>query len=603
MNVLIRQLRAAPDGIVEAQDAEAVVDVVTLGSAADRTIQLLGREVAAKHARISAAGSGFRVTSTRGRRVRVNDRDVASASLAVGDRIELGGHRLRIIAPPAGFDLGVEVQLNTAIDASEFERAFRTDLTQTWLSKRGGAWLLATLTLLIALGLPLEMVFLHRQGTATPAGVPDDTLWSPGPLIPAHEHVIAARAIPGHKDAAGKACSACHQQMFVHIQDPACKECHKSVLDHVDRRDLQLTRLDSPPRCAACHLDHDGGASLVAVRDDSLCVACHQDQHSRFGSIKVAAVARFADGGAHPAFSVTLLKPSAKVPAASASTADLCAASDAELRASLASWVPSREPVKSAREQSNLKFSHAQHLDPARVTAGLGCVDCHSAEPDGAHFVPVTMARSCATGSCHQLTFDARAPQLPHGKPCEAMFVIEDFFARAASGDPTLIPKRRELALRLPDREKPEEPVAAPCTGPAYVCAGRRAAAEIEHQFAPKGSGCVSCHVVNDSGASDIHNRFQVMPVRLTYDYFPDTHFRHKDHLVQKDLTGDAACLSCHKAKDSKQSSDLMIPDIGKCLECHSDRPALDKVTVQCVSCHSYHPMSIMHASREAQQQ
>jgi hypothetical protein len=296
-----------------------------------------------------------------------------------------------------------------------------------------------------------------------------------------------------------------------------------------------------------------------------------------------------------------MFKPPPDAASQSVSTADQCAASDAQLRASLASWMPSREPVQSAQEQSNLKFSHAQHLDPSQVTPALGCADCHTAEPDGEHFVPVTMARSCATGGCHQLTFDARAPELPHGKPCEAMFVIEDFFARAASGDPTLIPKHRELTLRLPEREQPQEPIAAPCTGPAYVCAAKRASAEIEHQFAPKGSGCVSCHVVNDTGASDIHNRFQVMPVRLTYDYFPTTHFRHKDHLVQKDLTGDAACLSCHKAKESKQSSDVMIPDIGKCLECHSDRAALDKVAVQCVSCHTYHPMAIMEASRVAQ--
>lgn len=598
MNILIRQLRTGPGGVIEAHDSEVQAEVVTLGSAADRAIQLLGRDVAGKHAKISAARSTLKISCVRGRRVRVNDREVSSAALAVGDRIELGGHRLRLIAAPAGFAVAIEVQLSATIDAREFEQAFRTDLAQTGLSKRGGAWLLGTLTLLATLLIPLGTIWLHRQGAASPIGAPDDSLWSPGPLIPAHQHVIATKAIPAHKDIAGKACNACHEQLFVHIQDRACKQCHGNVLDHVAARDLKLTRLDAPPRCAQCHLDHDGGASLVAVRDDSLCVACHQDQHSRFGSINLAAVARFAAGGAHPDFAVTLLKPPANGGMVDVSGANQCAASDAELRASLASWVPSREPVKSAHERSNLKFSHAQHLDSSKVTPALGCSDCHTAEPDGEHFVPVTMARTCATGGCHQLTFDARAPELPHGKPCEAMFVIEDFYARAQSGDPTLMPKRRELALRLPEREQPQEPAGAPCTGPSYVCAGKRAAAEIEHQFAPHGSGCVSCHEINDTGASDIHNRFRVLPVRLTYDYFPSTHFRHKDHLVQKDLTGDAACLSCHKAKESKLSSDVMIPDIGKCLECHSDRPALDKVAVRCVSCHTYHPVSIMATSR-----
>ena len=602
MNVLIRNLRPGPDGVTEAQDSEAQVDAVTLGSAADCTIQLLGREVGARHAVIAAAGAKLRITCQRGRRVRVNDRVVAAAALAIGDRIEIGGHRLQIIGAPAGFDAAIEVQLQSGIDASEFERAFRTDLEQTWLSKRGGAWLLAALTLLITFAIPLAMVFIHRQGAATPTGVPDDTLWSPGPLIPAHGHVIAARAISGRKDAAGKACNACHEQLFIQVQDPACKQCHKSVLDHADEKDLKLTRLDSPPRCAQCHRDHDGGASLVAVRDDSLCVNCHADSHTRFGSLKVDAVKGFAKGGAHPAFAVTLLKPpAAQAGSAEPVTADQCTASDAELRGSLANWVASREPVTRAHEQSNLKFSHAQHLDPAQVTPALGCADCHTPESDGKHFVPVTMARTCATGGCHQLTFDARAPELPHGKPCEAMFVIEDFFARVVSGDPTLIPKRRELALRLPDRERPEEPAVEPCSGPSYLCASKRSRAEIEHQFAPTGSGCAGCHVMNDTQASDIHNRFQVMPVRLTYDYFPSVRFSHKDHTLQKDLTGDAACLSCHAARASKQSSVVMIPDIGKCLECHSDRPAVDQVALQCVSCHAYHPTLIMQAGRGTQ--
>ncbi|HTB27704.1 MAG TPA: FHA domain-containing protein [Steroidobacteraceae bacterium] len=602
MNALIRNLRLGPDGVTEAQDSEAQVDAVTLGSAADRTIQLLGREVGARHAVITVTGATIRITCQRGWSVRVNGQQVAAASLAVNDRIEIGGHRLQIVSAPAGFDLAIEVQPSSGIDASEFERAFRTDLEQTWLSKRGGAWLLGLLTLLIALSIPLAMVFVHRQGTATPTGVPDDTLWSPGPLIPAHQHVIAAHAIPGHKDAAGKACNACHEQLFVHVQDPACKQCHKSVLDHVDADDLKLTRLGSPPRCAQCHRDHDGGASLVAVRDDSLCIDCHADPHTRFGALKVDAVKGFARNGSHPAFAVTLLKPPAgETGDRTIATADQCAASDAELRGSLANWVAGREPVARAQEQSNLKFSHAQHLDPSRVTPALGCADCHTPEPDGEHFVPVTMARTCATGGCHQLTFDARAPELPHGKPCEAMFVIEDFFARVVSGDPTLIPKRRELALRLPDREHPAEPAIAPCSGPAYVCAGNRSRAEIEHQFSPTGSGCVSCHVVNDTKAVDIHNRFQVMPVRLTYDYFPSTRFSHKQHAAQKDLSGDAACLSCHPARTSKQSSQVMIPDIGKCLECHSDHPAVDQVAVQCVSCHAYHPVTIIKAGHGAE--
>lgn len=383
-----------------------------------------------------------------------------------------------------------------------------------------------------------------------------------------------------------KKCSACHQQLFVHVQDTACRDCHRSVADHIAASTQALAHLGTQQRCAQCHREHDGGASQIAVRDDTLCVGCHADPGASFGSIprKLGAVSGFARG-THPAFSIQLLKP----PAGSE-------------MAALQDWVQSREPLATARERSNLKFSHQQHLDGARVTRArdggvLGCADCHTLENDGQHFLPVTMETSCA--SCHQLTFDPNEPtrQLPHGKPLDAIYVIEDYFARKYS-DPTLPVKKSTQARRLPDKEIPTD-LADVCTGPSYICANRRAAAEIENQFA--GRGCVSCHEVQDSHAKDIQERFQVIPVHLTQDYFEKARFNHRAHAVQKNLTGDAACLSCHKAKDSKESSQVMIPDIGNCLQCHSNRYVKDQVTVQCVSCHSYHPMAIMQANSQEQ--
>jgi len=573
VKALIRYLRQGPDGVIEAQDSDATVNELTIGSAADRQIQLIGREVGADHAAIRASGGKLAI-ACRGRfRVQINGKSVASGSLALGDQIDIAGHKLRLFKPPAGFDVAIEVTLTSA-DASEFENAFRTDLDKTWLSKRSGAWLLAILTLLLALALPLQSVFIHRQGKPTPIPSVDDALWSAGPLSPAHEL------------AAGKKCSACHQQLFVHVQDTACRDCHRSVADHIAASTQALAHLGTQQRCAQCHREHDGGASQIAVRDDTLCVGCHADPGASFGSIprKLGAVSGFARG-THPAFSIQLLKP----PAGSE-------------MAALQDWVQSREPLATARERSNLKFSHQQHLDGARVTRArdggvLGCADCHTLENDGQHFLPVTMETSCA--SCHQLTFDPNEPtrQLPHGKPLDAIYVIEDYFARKYS-DPTLPVKKSTQARRLPDKEIPTD-LADVCTGPSYICANRRAAAEIENQFA--GRGCVSCHEVQDSHAKDIQERFQVIPVHLTQDYFEKARFNHRAHAVQKNLTGDAACLSCHKAKDSKESSQVMIPDIGNCLQCHSNRYVKDQVTVQCVSCHSYHPMAIMQANSQEQ--
>jgi Cytochrome c7 and related cytochrome c len=571
MNVLIRYLRQRPDGVTEAQDSEVTLDDISIGSAADRNIQLIGRDIGAKHAQITGSAAKLKISCQPGRKIRLNGRDARSASLAVGDVIQIGGHTLKVAKPPAGFDVAIEVQLSTNIDASEFESAFRTNLSQTWLSMRSGAWLLATLTLLLGFAIPLSTIFLHRHGAPTPVGLPDDTFWSAGPLNPAHEH------------AAGKKCSACHQQLFVHVQDQACRECHKPVLDHVAKEDRLLTHLGTPQRCAQCHREHDGGASALHIEDDQLCIACHKDSHGLFGSLKVKPVGGFS-AAAHPAFDVTLQK-----------------IADPAVAGATPEWVARREPIATAHEESNLKFSHAQHMDATRITrardgGGLGCGDCHTLAADGEHFLPLTMASSCA--SCHELTFDPSAPtrQLPHGRPLEAMLVIEDYFARKFI-EPAPSAAHSEPLRRLPDREKDTAVAADICTGPVFLCANRRATAEIENQFA--GRGCVSCHTVTDSHAKDIHDRFQVLPIRLTHDYFAEVRFSHKAHAIQKDLAGDDACLSCHEALKAKESSDVMIPDIPKCLECHGDRPVSDRITVQCVSCHTYHPMTIMGANRK----
>jgi hypothetical protein len=306
---------------------------------------------------------------------------------------------------------------------------------------------------------------------------------------------------------------------------------------------------------------------------DSLCVDCHQDSKAHFGQLDVAPVSGFS-AGRHPEFQASLLKPVA-VTTGAGFTFD---------------WKNQRAPLGKAVEQSNLKFSHEQHLDPDRVLRGsdsqpLNCVDCHRLEPDGEHFEPITMEGRCA--SCHELTFDPGAPdrQLPHGKPREVVLTLQDYFTRKFS-DPDAGRQTRERR-RLPGREEEEQT----CSGAPFDCAMRSARVEIENQFSRR--GCVGCHVVVDTRSEVVFDRFQVYPIRFARDYFPAGRFDHRSHQIQGKLTGDAACLSCHKANESKDSAELMVPPMAKCEECHGDRPAVERVAVQCVSCHSYHPQAL----------
>jgi len=140
---------------------------------------------------------------------------------------------------------------------------------------------------------------------------------------------------------------------------------------------------------------------------------------------------------------------------------------------------------------------------------------------------------------------------------------------------------------RLPGSET----AADVCFDPPLSCARKRAADEIANQFTRV--GCVSCHVVQDTQSPALEDRYSVTPVRLAYDYFPPARFNHRKHAIQKELTGDAACLSCHTATRSRASSDVLMPEIDTCTECHGGPGSPRQIQSPCISCHLYHPLPV----------
>src|SRR5215216_5354145 len=198
MEALLRELHEGPDGIPEYRDTEISAAELTIGSGVDQRIQLLGRAVRPEHAVIRKSGSKLELSCRQGQRVRINGEESSSAKLETGDIIELGGHKLTIADAPGGFDVAIELRPNESIDASEFESAFRTDLMQTWLSKRPAAWLLTAIVLIMGVVLPVTVIVMHRAERVTPAWMPGDEFWNSGPLSAAHQQ------------AAGVRCDTCH---------------------------------------------------------------------------------------------------------------------------------------------------------------------------------------------------------------------------------------------------------------------------------------------------------------------------------------------------------------------------------------------------------
>jgi predicted CXXCH cytochrome family protein len=569
MEVTLRQLRSGPDGIPEYADSEVSAEVLTIGSGSASQVQLLGRSVLPEHAVIRG-----NVISARGRaRLKVNGADCRSASLKPGDVIEIAGHRITVTPVPPGFDLALTIEPDTEAKKSEFEGAFRTDPSQTWLSKRRATWALVLATPLLIFLIPFATVVAQRNGVTLPSWLPDDQMWSAGPLIPAHEQ------------AAGRRCEACHTSFFARVRDSDCRECHKSIVDHITPVDLAQTQLGPQARCGSCHQEHGGGT--LVMRGDTLCTDCHSRPRERFGRLNLAAVSGFSKQE-HPAFKATVLRPVA------VSAAQLASLPERDTPAGAAAqvWTPVQVPVTGGQESSNLKFSHRQHLDGSLVqrradSQPLACGDCHVLTPDGTQFEPITMAATCS--GCHDLSFDARNPtrQLPHGRPGDAILLVQDYYAHKLL-DPGSIPETARPAAaprRLPDSKGSEQACESGTPAARGACF---AELEILTQFTRR--GCVSCHEVSDAGrGAPAQDRFTIQPVRLVSDYLPGVHFSHRAHAVQNGLTGQRACLSCHEATASQDSRRLMIPDRGKCLECHGETPARDRVQLGCVSCHAYH--------------
>jgi hypothetical protein len=553
MRLLIRETARA--GAATASHERAVeVAELSFGCAPDSAVQIIGRGVARRHGRLRPDGDGLAVECAPGCTVRVAGGDVRRAHLAVGESLELAGATLEVRRPPPGFDAALGITPARQVDAADFEAAYLTRLEQTWLSRRRMAWGLGLVVLLLGLLLPW---LVPRELLPWWSS---DQVWSSGPLHPAHAVAI------------GDDCSACHVTPFQRVADTQCVACHAGVTDHTSVELARHVGLDGT-RCAACHQEHNEPVHLT-VSADALCTDCHAAP--AWPDHRLVAVQGFTLDD-HPPFRADLLISAAEPSGTGFGY----------------HWETLSATLADAVDHSNLKFPHDVHLNAAQVQdlatgAALACGACHRLQADDEHFAPIRMERHCR--ACHDLKFDRRAPEreLPHGDPAEVLLTMEGHFMREYADPDLRAPERARR--RLPDRASDTER----CDGPAYVCARQRTAREAETQFTRR--GCVTCHEVAVHDSNDLLGRYQVVPVRLTADFFPIARFDHRAHLTQRDASGDSACLDCHPAVLSGQSRDVLIPDIEQCLACHSDHRHAGRVSLHCIDCHAFHPRGMGEA-------
>jgi len=549
MRCLVRTQVAVRPGTTETRDVEYRADTLTLGRGAETVLHLEGSRVQELHAEISLAKGQVRIRAADGAALFVNDKPVKSADLKHDDRIRIGAHTLTVVPAPQGFDLALA--LESAEDEDDEGLSFvpgAMSLESAGLTKRRWSWLLMVAVLVVGLGLPLAWsLWPDAAGEGRPHWLPmTDAIWSSGPLSSVHH-------VPG----VGDNCQGCHTKPFVQVEDQACNTCH-TMADHAS------TQVENSPfsqfTCAGCHREHNEPAQLVR-RDEAQCVDCHQALAKIWP--EPSELRDVTDFAQHPPFKVSLVTPE-----------------DEQGK----SWTTQRLALstESLTEISNLKFSHAQHLSADGIDSPSGkqvleCAACHQPQQNGRLMQPISMEAHCS--SCHTLAFEPTDPerQVPHGEPAQVLRSLEEYYARlyAIQGGPV----ESVLELRR-DARRPGQP-----TKEFYAAMERWADARAlkATQDLLEGSACQSCHEVTVNAKAKGAERWDVLAVRLTEQWMPKSVFDHQAHRQTE-------CSSCHMATESKQATDVLMPDLDNCQQCHAgERGAALKIATGCVSCHSYH--------------
>jgi predicted CXXCH cytochrome family protein len=329
----------------------------------------------------------------------------------------------------------------------------------------------------------------------------------------------------------GQKCGVCHVSEASYRQsatDQACLACHDGPIHHVEQT--------FTPSCSSCHVEHQGAFRLAST-STAACTQCHADLKTTHGTSKLASNIRGFDGS-HPEF--------------------------AALRQGLT-------------DPGTIKLNHHVHLkdgllgpnDPVQ----LQCADCHRRDSlDRSYMQPVNYEKHCA--ACHPLQFDRRfSESAPHKEPK----VVYDFvFAKLTeyiAAHPAEIPLVDEPDKRLPTR--PPQPPA------------RNAAEWVQQRMADAQlllwrKSCKECHSVsypNGRGSLPV-----VAKAAITTRWLPHATFDHEAHQMLQ-------CVSCHvKANESRETSDVLIPGIQTCQQCH--RTGQDAAEARCFECHTYHDWS-----------
>lgn len=531
---LLIEISKNPRGQVIRQENRLSFDSLSIGRGSECKIQLADHRVSLHQATIKHGDDGrLYIASEPSHLIEVDDHQVDIAALAAGMRITIGPYQFTVDAITGNDDIILSYELIQAYIAVTAPK-LPTNLMATGLSMRKPALWFGAMIALLFLVLPISYT-LHPGLNATAQQY----------HLPLDKPLNAGSMSPGHRALSVK-CDTCHQKAFTPVSNQACENCHKSVQHHIDDPELQA-RVFKNVSCSSCHQDHRGKKGLVR-EDNQQCVSCHGKIKIIHRTTELADIHDFSTD--HPAFKLTFNAG----------------------EHSLETRVKQSDPSKLV-EHSGLKFSHAEHFDKALIIASggeirdIGCADCHVASESGIGFKPMTMPLTCQQSKCHsmQLTPPIEGRVIEHAAEKTVMRSLREMFASMAIND------AHKDGATIDHLERARNWVAS------------EVARNAKALFTTEAEGtCLECHEIT----ADKNNKetpWKVAPVNLTTHWLPKAHFPHEKHSIEK-------CSSCHDVLKSKLSSDVAMPTIDKCRECHvGSKQAQTLVSSTCNTCHSFH--------------
>jgi predicted CXXCH cytochrome family protein len=549
---LVRWVRGAPSQDWK-PEREWILETkrLTIGRASREHVQLLDAQVGLHHAVIFPYRDTIRIEARREQSFEVDGRPCRVATLRDGSVIRIGG--TSITARWDRMSSGLLLEIEEPPEALQREPATLqiTSLRETPISASFWSWTLILVGLAFLLLAPLSasMYGPARDTLRSNPMAPSDWLWLSGPLHASHQFI-------------GSDCNACHAAPFKPVPNERCAACHESVQHHVPigKPEAQLfTRFT----CEACHVEHEE-PSILKQGDTRLCVDCH----GRLEQMKPDTTLRnITDFGAnHPEFRFSML--SAPDPARPDRWVRLRMAADEKARHA---------------ENSHLDFSHEQHMNSRGIQSPSGdrvleCADCHRPDDSGRTMLPIRMETACA--ECHSLLFDENDSRtlVPHGDLAKLFRSLQEYYSREFL-------ERSSAASRdrgLPRRPGSEATVMARDEQRRARDWADNQSLQIARELLEKRL-CVDCHVVSKVPGRSGFDQWRLEPVRLTRQWMPFAQFDHASHRT-------TPCVNCHEGgRRSKESSDVLMPVIAECKQCHGGAQEDTKLASECVMCHQFH--------------